>query len=796
MDATDNGSNSPNNWISEIQKTFSDIRLSMIDDDTLVNLLSERSVSVLNVVDCAMSYFIAVNFIGGLMVNDSYELDGCHQLALEDLTCEGERPFKLTKSLSLLWLCKRLCRKMSSISQTLSFLYHLNLLKCIYLHQYLIGDERSPKLKSEFHEIIDVCEKEANNFSTEDWIHYLMLSSYLSAFYYEYENSKTFASKCAEYLNIDVKFDGVLGKCTRFQEKEVANLTVKVSRLLEVKDDESSCNDALPQIISLNDDVLLNSVALSTNDEQKPLSNIEQSFILLLCELHRRYYPRDDLTAQQCLAYINTVIRAVYPDSISEIKSSSSWPIATEMLFRRSLLEHHSVRRTERALSQLEELSNQFSRTSPPLSDRSVGSFFLSRMPSIWTLQIEQGRLLMKIGCYKSALDSFLLWDKWSEIIECYTHLNKREKAEEVIRSRLDAGDKSADLYCALGDVTNDRQYYLTAWDVSNHKSARAMRSLAVVYMYMDKDYSNAIECFEKSLGINNMQAGLWFTFGCCCLQAKEYIKAEKAFRACVRLDPDNYEAWSNCATAVLLQGRKNVALKLMKEACKYNYENWRLWENILLISVEVNAFGDTMHAYHRLLDLRGKYANAQVLGIMVKAVITDQSDSTGSPASNIRTKLLELFGRVTASTPTEALIWEEYAHLLLDEIPQLSSTTYQRAVQCLQTAHRCRIQSSEGPWEQSTDKRKAVVDGLKALADLLDDPPKFENNNDNESEAQQLATFIQSSLASLRMSVKLVIAKLKVAEESLVSVDVQKMICSSHKFLNELLIDIEKKIN
>ncbi|VDQ01578.1 unnamed protein product [Trichobilharzia regenti] len=304
-------------------------------------------------VDCAMSYFIAVNFIGGLMVNDSYELDGCRQLALEDLTCEGERPFKLTKSLSLLWLCKRLCRKMSSISQTL----------CIYLHQYLIGDERSPKLKSEFHEIIDVC---------------------------------------------------VLGKCTRFQEKEVANLTVKVSRLLEVNDDEKSCNDALPQ-----------------------------------------------------------------------------------------------------------ELCNQFSRTSPPLLDRSVGSFFLSRMPSIWTLQIEQGRLLMKIGCYKSALDSFLLWDKWSEIIECYTHLNKREKAEEVIRSRLNAGDESADLYCALGDVTNDRQYYLKAWDVSNHKSARAMRSLAVVYMYTDK-------------------AGIWFTFGCCCLQAKEYVKAEKAFRACVRLEADD----------------------------------------------------------------------------------------------------------------------------------------------------------------------------------------------------------------------------------------------------------------
>ncbi|KAK4472515.1 hypothetical protein MN116_003760 [Schistosoma mekongi] len=786
----------PGYWISEIKKIFSEINLSHLDDDSLVNILLERSVSVLEVVEYAMSYFIAVNFIGGL-VDESYEFDGCYQLALEELCCEGEYPFRLTKSLSLLWLCKRLCRKVSTVSRTLSFLYYLNYLKCIYLHQYLVGDERSPKLKSEFQDISNLCGESLDSVhSSEDVLQYLMISAYLSAFYYEYENSITLASKCAQYLNIEVNFSGALGKCTRFQEKEVANLTVKVNRTHETKDDKTSRDYALPQIISLNDDVLLNSVLFSKTEEQSPLSNKEQSFILLLCELHRRHHPRDDLTAQQCLAYINTVIQAVYPDSESEIKSSSSWPIATEMLFRRSLLEHNSVRRTERALSQLEELCCQFRRTNPPHSERSISSFFLSRMPSIWTLQIELGRLLMKIGCYKSALDSFLLWDKWPEIIECYTRLNKREKAEEVIRSRLNAGDESADLYCALGDVTNDRQYYLKAWDVSGCKSARAMRSLAVVYMYTDKDYINAIECFQKSLEINTMQANLWFTFGCCCLQAKEYPKAESAFRSCVRLDPDNFEAWNNCATAVLLQGKKNIALALMKEACKYSYENWRIWENILLISVEVKAFQDTIHAYHRLLDIRGKYANAQVLGIMVKAVLLNDTDSTGNPARNIHAKLLELFGRVTASTPNDAVIWDEYAHLLVDQPSNSVYTTYQRAVKCLQTAHRCRIQPSEGLWEQSTEKCEAIVNGFKALVDLLNHPPKLESHNNQSDEEEQLNTFIQSSLATLRISLKSVIAKMKIAEESLLSMDAKNMIISSHKYLTELLIDVERKLN
>ncbi|VDO63379.1 unnamed protein product [Schistosoma margrebowiei] len=577
-----------NDCVSEIKKIFSDVHLSELDDDALVNNLLERSVSVLQVIDHAMSHFVAVNFIGG-SVDESYELDGCCQLALEDLCCEGEYPFKLTKSLTLLWLCKRLCRTMCTVSQTLSFLYHLNYLKCIYLHQYLIGDERSPKLKSEFQDIINVCEECLDStHTTEDVIQYLMLSSYLSAFYYEYEASKTFASRCAQYLNIDVKFCGVLGKCTRFQEKEVANLTVKVNRVVESKDNKTSGNFPLPQIIPLSDDVLLNSVIFSTIEEQSILSNTEQSFILLLCELHRRHYPRDDLTEQQCLAYINTVIRAVYPDSENEIKSSSSWSIATEALFRRSLLEHNSVRKTERALSQLEELSCQFKRTSPSFSERSPSSFFLSRMPSIWTLQ-----------------------------------------AEEVIRSRLNSGDESAELYCSLGDVTNDRQHYLKAWEVSGCKSARAMRSLAVTYMYTDKDYQKAIECFQKSLEINTMQVNVWFTFGCCCLQAKDFVKAENAFRSCVRLDPD--------------------------------------------ISADVKAFHETMHAYHRLLDLQGKYANPQVLSVMVKGVVLNEMDSTGNPVSNLRARLLELFGRVTASIAEESILSIDVQDMIRSSLKDLN---------------------------------------------------------------------------------------------------------------------------
>ncbi|KAF6774714.1 hypothetical protein AHF37_05845 [Paragonimus kellicotti] len=287
-------------------------------------------------------------------------------------------------------------------------------------------------------------------------------------------------------------------------------------------------------------------------------------------------------------------------------------------------------------MSQLEELVNQFDRPDPPACKRGSEYFFLTRMPSIWVLQIEQARLLKKLGCYKSALDVFLRWNQWFDIIDCYTHLNKREKAEELIRAQLDSG----------GSVTR------IAWDVSEHRSARAMRSLAIVHMYIDKDYEKAIECFEKSLSINNLQASLWFTFGCCCLQAKQYTKAENAFRRCVQIGPRDFESigMNNCASAAVLGGKKGIALKLLKEACKYNFENWRIWENISIISVDVGCFSDTIQACHRLLDLREKFSDDQVLAALTLAVTSGVMDQSEQPASRLRPKLLELFGRVTAS--------------------------------------------------------------------------------------------------------------------------------------------------
>uniref|UniRef100_A0A183AUU3 TPR_REGION domain-containing protein n=1 Tax=Echinostoma caproni TaxID=27848 RepID=A0A183AUU3_9TREM len=327
----------------------------------------------------------------------------------------------------------------------------------------------------------------------------------------------------------------------------------------------------------------------------------------------------------------------------------------------------------------------------------------------------------------------------------------------------LDAGDESAELYCALGDVTKNREYYWKAWEVSGERSARAMRSLAVVYMYVDKDYPKAIEYFDKSLQINNLQVSLWFTFGCCCLQAAEYAKAETAFRRCVTLDPE--------------------------------------------ISADVGAFTDTIQACHRVIELRGKYNDDQVMGVLCKAVLDDVPDDRGRPASALRTKVLELFGRVTAVTPTNAEIWTHYANLLLGEKPRLKVVNYQRAIQNLQHAHRCRVQPTDIPWEQESKRRDAVVGGLQLLVQtllnadsLLADPSTVNGSTEivpagterSSLEETSQKAFIRSSLSTLRVTILSVMGHFKRVLESLTTSDAVVEVRKQQADLEELLSSID----
>lgn len=302
----------------------------------------------------------------------------------------------------------------------------------------------------------------------------------------------------------------------------------------------------------LDDDNLLEFIKFAgdSNVNQK-LSIAEQAFVLRFGEMHRRLHPNDELVNEQSLSFVTAIVRNIMEEkerssneteigSIEgEEESLVAWPILTEALFKRGFYERRSLARQERALRQFEEITAQYSAAQPDTSERGLEYFFWSKMPSFWQTDLGHAKLLSNLGMVKSALDIYLRCQQWDEIVDAYTVIGQRDLAEKVIRERIAAGHETPELYCCLGDVTSDPSYYEKAWEMSEHKSARAARSLGLNAVNKEKDKKKGTEYFEKSLEINRFQVNLWFSLGCIYMDLHDFQNAERAFRYSVTLEPD-----------------------------------------------------------------------------------------------------------------------------------------------------------------------------------------------------------------------------------------------------------------
>ena len=100
-----------------------------------------------------------------------------------------------------------------------------------------------------------------------------------------------------------------------------------------------------------------------------------------------------------------------------------------------------------------------------------------------------------------------------------------------------------------LGELDNEPEHFVKAWEISKRHCAKAQRLLG--YYYLKKgDFKAAIEPFNLSLKINHLYPTVWYSLGCCHLKSSEWEPAARAFTACVQQEPEDGEAWSNLSTA------------------------------------------------------------------------------------------------------------------------------------------------------------------------------------------------------------------------------------------------------
>ncbi|KAE9536645.1 hypothetical protein AGLY_007047 [Aphis glycines] len=390
-----------------------------------------------------------------------------------------------------------------------------------------------------------------------------------------------------DLLGLEHSLVGAMGKRTKFQVKELAQLTLTVNSHTSENNTNlltsHECCD-LPKDCVLDDENRLPDIKFSNESAGKfpKLSSLQQAAILNTLILEQKCKPKDDLQFEELQPYIRCLL-----------SQQSVWSVHVSTLLQRSLLERDSRKSVERAMRQIESLVSSLE-VSSPLNVERLYLFHCSFVSPSWQLKAYLGNIMLSIGAIQSALDWFLALDLWEECVACYNTQGHRHKAAQILENELKSSNltvaKHILILCLLGDATDDKSRYEEAWKISDYRSSRAQKHWALYY-YSRKEYKESIDHFKNSLKINSLQENLWFRLGFACMIEERWSEAAEAYRRYCDIESECFEAWNNLAKCYIKNGQKSRAYYALKEAVKCNYESWMVWDNLMVVSVDCGCF-------------------------------------------------------------------------------------------------------------------------------------------------------------------------------------------------------------
>ncbi|KAM0276481.1 hypothetical protein ACHAQH_006708 [Verticillium albo-atrum] len=283
-------------------------------------------------------------------------------------------------------------------------------------------------------------------------------------------------------------------------------------------------------------------------------------------------------------------------------------------------------------------------------------------------------------------------------------------------------------LFCILGDLEQDPAHYLRAWEISNHRFARAQKSLGEYYL-SQKDLPAAREAYSLAVGSNRLSPELWSRLGDIDLRLGRPGDAAEAYRRAIAAagDPiggEDARTWSNLGSALWSQYVQTIddlraelkdaklddkpavtatpaddeegdvapaknerksqdpeailsqSLAAYKRGATLSQDNWRIWDNVLTLATRSHppAYADILHALRALVRIRASETalDSAVLRALVQDAIISQpkQDDTGSgiyePARGTLARAITLFleDAVVPLVTTRSELWEIVARI------------------------------------------------------------------------------------------------------------------------------------
>ena len=509
--------------------------------------------------------------------------EGLNRRCIEELTQGGEPAYHLAKSTAFLVIAKSLLsRKYAHLKSVVWWR-----LRAEFIHQQLL-DEVVAVPDNHFVEVEKLVEEMEEGEGDRDLIGRLLLEKGLLRHLLHLDKlAREDYIKAARVMELKYELTGAMGKRTKFQQGDVAQLILLAESRFRLDNPSippisEPTISSLPETLELNDDTLLEKTEYTSSapaDSSSPFSHLDpnsqpalhpldQCTLLGLCLNIKNSSPQHGLTTSQMFPYITRVI-----------SHPVNWSVHTMALLLRSRLEAHRTRTVERSTLQLQALIDQMP-TSDSTPQERLAYFWCIGLPSAWEMEREVAKRYASLGVVKSAMEIFERLEMWEEVVHCWQALERPDKGLEIVHDLLEGKKEDVDaivlkgkeakknvkpvldrarkakLWCLLGDLEPERavEHYEKAWEVSGHTSGRAMRSLGGCW-FTRGEFDQAIDCLKRATTINPLYSRSWFILGCACLRQERLEEARDAFIRCVSIDDEDSESWNNLASAYLRMG-------------------------------------------------------------------------------------------------------------------------------------------------------------------------------------------------------------------------------------------------
>ncbi|KAF8426928.1 hypothetical protein EV426DRAFT_590837 [Tirmania nivea] len=779
------------------------------------------------------------------------ERKGVNDRVFRELAVEGEAAYHLIPHVLLFALAKGILSRPSLCTGEGVESARWWRLRMNFLHQRMLEGEKSGALYEVVYKDVDYLAAKLQRGELapgEKWVQarFLIEKAQVDT-YFGYEKvAREGLEKAARITGLEYAIAGVLGKRTKFQERDISQLVVLArSREDFVKSGKKNGGEmngsgvevaasggTKPKTLDLNDDTLLETISFTKKEdtpsslsstttivddeaklpeglrrldpgEQPPLHPLDSTILLLLTETIKNNNPATGITREQMAPYAERVL-----------KHSTNWEVYTIGLLVRCRIERYKSRTAERGLLQLQALVDQvIAETTLPSEDGSAPTTFLPRpksedesapvrerleyvyqvpAPTRWELEAELANRWVSMGGLKTALEIYERLEMWAEVALCYASTEKEEKAREIIRDQLlhpvpipaswtpenegdeykptqteEAARRQIDpppnnaprLWSILGDIDNDPAWYEMAWEVSNHRYARAKRGLGR-YWYSQKEPLKAAEAYAASLNINQLDKESWFMLGCCRLELEDWEGGVDAFRRVTVLDEEDAEAWSNLASCLLrrrasapitsastqellddeeelldsnqtgedyerinITRNRQDALKALKKASSLKYDNWRIWENTLIVAASIPAYTDVALALSRVVSIRASTAgetciDVEILSRLIQHVLTsfNPTDLIERRPSLAKLTITLMEDQVLPLITKDARLWRLMARLALwRKRPKEALECHEKAFRCISWGW----EVGEVKWEEVVEATVEMVDAYQGLGEM-----------------------------------------------------------------------------